>query len=58
MGLPCMREVLNRFIDAKTDAEALAVKTDCAAKMPLPLAFIPPDPSLPKADKKKEEVKP
>ncbi len=58
MSLPCMREVLNRFIDAKTEAEALAVKTDCAAKMPLPLAFIPPDPSLPKTDKKNAEVKP
>jgi len=58
MGLPCMREVLNRFIDAKTEAEALAVKTDCAAQMPRPLAFIPPDPSLPQAAKKNEEVKP
>lgn len=54
MSLPCMREVLHRFIDAKTEAEALAVKTDCAAQMPQPLAFVPPDPTLPKADKNKE----
>lgn len=52
MGLPCMREVLARFIDAKTDAEALALKTDCAVNMPRPLAFVPPNPYLPPATKK------
>lgn len=52
MGLPCMREVVARFIDAKTDAEALALKTDCAAAMPRPLAFVPPNPTLPPAKKK------
>ena len=52
MDLPCMREVLARFIDAKTDAEALAVRTDCAAKMPRPLAFVPPNPYLPPVNKK------
>ncbi len=51
MGLPCMRDVLARFIDAKTEAEALAVKTDCAAAMPRPLAFVPPNPYLPPIDK-------
>lgn len=52
MNLPCMREVLARFIDAKTDAEALALKTDCAAAMPRPLAFVPPNPYLPPVKKK------
>jgi pimeloyl-ACP methyl ester carboxylesterase len=52
MSLPCMREVLAKFIDAKTDAEALAVQTDCAAKMPRPLAFVPPNPYLPPVNKK------
>lgn len=51
MSLPCMRDVLARFIDAKTDAEALAVKTDCAVAMPRPLAFVPPNPYLPPVDK-------
>lgn len=57
MGLPCMRDTLARFIEAKTDEEALAVKTDCAAKMPLPLAFVPPNPELPALPKKEAEVK-
>lgn len=52
MGLPCMREVLAKFIDAKTEAEALAVKTDCAVAMPRPLAFVPPNPYLPPVKKK------
>ena len=47
MGLPCVGDVLTRFIDAKTDAEALAVESSCAAKTPRPLAFIAPNPELP-----------
>lgn len=54
MNLPCMRDVLARFIDAKTDEAALAVKTGCAAPMPRPLAFVPPNPYLPPIEKKKE----
>lgn len=54
MNLPCMRDVLARFIDAKTDEAALGLKTDCAAPMPRPLAFVPPNPNLPAIDKKKE----
>jgi pimeloyl-ACP methyl ester carboxylesterase len=42
MGLPCMRDVLFRFIGAETEAEALAVKADCAAAVPRPPAFVPP----------------
>ncbi len=47
MGLPCMRDTLARFIEARTDEQALALKTDCAAAMPLPPAFVPPNPELP-----------
>jgi dienelactone hydrolase len=41
MQLGCMRDVLFRFVDAKTDAEALAVKTDCAQALPRPPAYSP-----------------
>ena len=51
MGLPCMREVLAKFIEAKTDAEALAVKAECAASMPRATAFVPPNPLLPPVKK-------
>ncbi len=42
MALPCMRDVLFRFIDAADDAAALQVKADCAAALPRPGAFVPP----------------
>ncbi|MBL8341961.1 MAG: alpha/beta fold hydrolase [Rubrivivax sp.] len=42
MALPCMRDVLFRFIAAQTDDEAQAVKADCAAGVPRPPAFVPP----------------
>jgi len=42
MGVACMRDVLFRFIDAETDAAALAVDTGCAAAMPRPGPFVPP----------------
>ena len=41
MGLPCMRDVLFRFIDAETDDEALRVDADCARQIPRPPAFVP-----------------
>ncbi|MBV8122602.1 MAG: alpha/beta fold hydrolase [Burkholderiaceae bacterium] len=41
MALPCMAEVLFRFFDAPTDAEALQVDTQCAARIPRPAAFQP-----------------
>jgi pimeloyl-ACP methyl ester carboxylesterase len=41
MALGCMRDVLFRFVDAKTAAEAMAVKTDCAQAMPRPPAYSP-----------------
>ncbi|MDP2007682.1 MAG: alpha/beta fold hydrolase [Rubrivivax sp.] len=41
MGLPCMRDVLFRFIDADSDAEALQVDAGCARQVPRPPAFVP-----------------
>ncbi|MBN8505458.1 MAG: alpha/beta fold hydrolase [Burkholderiales bacterium] len=51
INLPCMREVVARFVEAKSDDEALAVKTDCAKNMPRALAFVPPNPELPPVKK-------
>jgi len=45
MAIACMRDVVFRFVAAATDAEALAVDTGCAAKVPRPLAFVPPLPA-------------
>ena len=42
MSLPCMRDVIYRFIDADGDEEALKVDTGCAARVPRPPAFLPP----------------
>ena len=41
MSIGCMRDVVFRFIDAESDAGALAVEAGCAAKLPRPLAFQP-----------------
>ena len=41
MSLPCMRDVLFRFIDADSDADALKVDAACAVGMPRPPAFVP-----------------
>ncbi len=41
IGVGCMRELLFRFIDAKTDALALPQDAACAAKIPRPGAFMP-----------------
>ena len=54
-NLPCMRDVVARFIEAKSDAEALAVKLDCATTMPRPLAYVPPNPELPPVKKNQPE---
>lgn len=45
MGLGCMRELLFRFIDAKTDAQALPQDASCASKIPRPTVFMPPQPA-------------
>jgi pimeloyl-ACP methyl ester carboxylesterase len=41
MALPCMRDVLYRFIDADEDLAALAVDADCARAMPRAGMFVP-----------------
>jgi pimeloyl-ACP methyl ester carboxylesterase len=41
-GVGCMREVLFRFIDADSDAAALAVDASCAQGVPRPPAYRPP----------------
>jgi pimeloyl-ACP methyl ester carboxylesterase len=56
MNLPCMGDVLASFIEAKTDADALSVKTDCAVAMPRPLAFVPPNPHLPPVKSKENAL--
>ncbi len=41
LGLGCMSEVMQRFIDAVTDAEALQVDARCAQSIPRPPFFEP-----------------
>lgn len=41
MGLGCLRDVIFRFVDADEDAQALAVDTRCAERVPRPPAFEP-----------------
>jgi pimeloyl-ACP methyl ester carboxylesterase len=41
MALPCMRDVLFRFIDAPDDVAAAEVKADCAAALPRPPVYTP-----------------
>ncbi len=41
MGIGCMRDVVFRFVDAPTDAEALKVDASCATGVPRPGAFLP-----------------
>ena len=40
MAIGCMRDVVFRFVDAASDADALAVDAGCAAKVPRPPAFV------------------
>ncbi len=42
MGLGCMRDVLYRFVDAESEAQALLVDAACAQRVPRPPAFEPP----------------
>lgn len=42
MSLPCVRDTVFRFVDARSDAEALALDTGCAAGLPRPPVFVPP----------------
>jgi hypothetical protein len=41
MALECMRDVLFRFVDADTDAQALALDATCASRVPYPPPFAP-----------------
>lgn len=41
MGVGCVRDLLFRFIDAKTDAQALPQDASCATRIPRPPAFQP-----------------
>lgn len=45
MGIGCMRDVLFRFVDAETPADALAVDTACVESIPRPPAFQPVRPA-------------
>ncbi|HEX6703938.1 MAG TPA: alpha/beta hydrolase [Albitalea sp.] len=42
IGMPCMHDMLFRFIDAQDDQAALAVDTSCVAAVPRPPAYRPP----------------
>jgi pimeloyl-ACP methyl ester carboxylesterase len=42
LNLGCLRDVVFRFVDARTDAEALQVDASCARDIPRPPAFQPP----------------
>jgi alpha-beta hydrolase superfamily lysophospholipase len=42
IALPCMRDVLFRFVDAASDDEAQKLDAACAAAIPRPGAFVPP----------------
>ena len=44
LSLPCMREVIFRFIDAEDDAAAMAVDAQCAKGVPRPPAHTMPVP--------------
>ena len=41
MGVGCVRDLVFRFIDAKTDAAALPQDASCATRIPRPTAFRP-----------------
>jgi len=45
MGIGCMRDLVFRFIDAKTDAAALPQDASCATRIPRPPAFVPVPPT-------------
>jgi pimeloyl-ACP methyl ester carboxylesterase len=42
LALPCMRDVVFRFVDAIDDADALRVDAGCARDIPRPPVFVPP----------------
>jgi pimeloyl-ACP methyl ester carboxylesterase len=42
MGLPCLRDVVYRFVDADSDDDALKVDAGCASGVPRPPMFAAP----------------
>lgn len=42
LALPCVRNLVFRFVDAPDEAAALRLDTSCARDMPRPAAFVPP----------------
>lgn len=42
MGQGCVRDVVNKFLAAKTDDEALTVDVSCVRQIPRPLVWLPP----------------
>lgn len=50
LSVPCMRDAVFRFVDGVDDPRAVAPDLACAAKMPPPRPFLPPQPAAnPKA---------
>ncbi|MBI3367708.1 MAG: alpha/beta fold hydrolase, partial [Burkholderiales bacterium] len=49
LGIGCLRDAVQRFLDAASDDEALKVDTSCAANVPRPPAFTPIDASMAEA---------
>jgi pimeloyl-ACP methyl ester carboxylesterase len=47
LALPCMSEVVFRFVNAEDDGAALALDANCAAQVPAPLAYQPLQPARP-----------
>jgi hypothetical protein len=41
MALPCLRDAVQRFIDAPSDDDALQVSADCATAVPRARVFVP-----------------
>jgi pimeloyl-ACP methyl ester carboxylesterase len=41
MSLPCLRDAVQRFIDAASDEDALQVDATCASALPRPRLFVP-----------------
>ena len=44
LALPCVHDAAMRFLEADDDRAALAVDLACAAAVPAPRAFVPPEP--------------
>jgi pimeloyl-ACP methyl ester carboxylesterase len=53
MSLPCLRDVVHRFIDAPDDAQALAVDLRCASQVPRATVFRPVQATVPGAEAQK-----